>query len=36
MFTLAVFIGIYSYALAVLGWLGRLGWLEIWIVTIMV
>ena len=33
MFTLAVFIGIYSYALAILGWLGRLGWGEIWGVT---
>ena len=33
MFTLAVFIGIYSYALAGLGWAGWLTWGWIWGVT---
>lgn len=36
MFTLAIFIGIYSYALAGLGWLGMLTWPAIWTVTIVV
>ncbi len=33
MFTLAVVIGIYSYALAALGWMGMLSWGWIWGVT---